>query len=421
MSKRVQSGHCTDALCLAVRTNAFLKTKMCPKAGSCSLGKNCSFAHSEEELRPLPEFKKTAICYNYRRGKCIDANCKFAHGDEDMVGYIPQPAIQARKICPFFIIGACRDENCVHAHMHSRRAASRLRTFLLAVKHALLGKGRVSVMNLRKKLKSGIPWQSLGFNSFNASITFLPGTDLLDSSVILDEIPETFELFDKLQLIIELNKKPQISHSTIPRDRLIGHEIDLFICPVCDGLVVDPVMINDCSHVVCSSCLTEWRSGMGSFQCPRCQSASTTGAITPLESDSENQLSSALRIIYDSISVSCDGCDWVGNPQSYSTHSCSVTSAATPSPPVVTPRASTAVATHSFAGVEEGRDVLPVEAGEILDVSAETDSGWVYATNRRTKESGWTPKSFLSSPPPTPRGLSSPRSDVYTPTTTNWY
>lgn len=200
MSRRLQSGNCTDALCLAVRTNALLKTKMCPKLETCILGKNCSYAHSDTELRPMPQFKKTAVCYNYKRGKCFDPDCKFAHGDEDMMGYIPQPSSQSRKICPYYISGSCLDVNCTNAHMTSRRAASRLRTYMITLRNALIG-GEVRVSSLKKRLRGGIPWQSVGFSSFKESVLFLPGVSISadDQYVVLRQTPETSALMERLQ------------------------------------------------------------------------------------------------------------------------------------------------------------------------------------------------------------------------------
>lgn len=60
----------------------FRKTKLCGnhKRNRCELGANCPFAHSQEELQPMPDLMKTKMCYNYFRRRCNDPNCKFAHG-----------------------------------------------------------------------------------------------------------------------------------------------------------------------------------------------------------------------------------------------------------------------------------------------------------------------------------------------------
>mmetsp|Transcript_36745 Transcript_36745/g.86146 ORF Transcript_36745/g.86146 Transcript_36745/m.86146 type:complete len:1649 (+) Transcript_36745:170-5116(+) len=64
----------------------FHKTKPCifNKKNRCELGSACPFAHSEEEMMPAPDLAKTKLCYNFFRGSCEDANCKFAHGFQEL-------------------------------------------------------------------------------------------------------------------------------------------------------------------------------------------------------------------------------------------------------------------------------------------------------------------------------------------------
>jgi len=64
----------------------FRKTKMCVfhKKNRCEMGHLCPFAHSQEELQPAPDLAKTKLCYNYFKGRCADARCKFAHGSEEL-------------------------------------------------------------------------------------------------------------------------------------------------------------------------------------------------------------------------------------------------------------------------------------------------------------------------------------------------
>ena len=432
MSRRIQSGHCTDALCLAVRTNAFLKTKMCPRLENCSLGKNCSFAHSDVELRPLPEFKKTAICYNFRRGKCIDPGCKFAHGEEDMMGYIPQTAMQPRKICPYYIIGACGAENCMHAHMVSRRAASRLKTFLVALRNGLLsvrqgGESIPSVMTLKKRLKGGIPWQSLGFATFKDAVLFLPGTHFTgdEEHVDFSATNGTRELLQKLQDLIDSTAKPpttptkevppgfgrSVSSSssygeiftpvrqslTLPQQLIKPHQIlgphsAFFVCPVCEGLAMDPMITEQCSHVICRLCIEVWTAFDLSkpFICPRCQSLVNPDEISRLSQESPTPTAAALAVIYDSIQVRCESCDWTGSPRNYASHQCCSASS------VVTPKSGSFVAVEDFRGDEtSSSNLLAVKRGEKLEISAQSDSGWAYVTKPDTHEAGWTPASFL--------------------------
>ena len=426
MSKRIQSGHCTDALCLAVKTNAFLKTKMCPRLQSCTLGKNCSYAHSEYELRPLPEFRKTAICYNYRRGKCVDPGCRFAHGDEDMMGYIPPPSIQTRKICPYFLVGNCRNINCLHAHMQSRRGASRLKTFLIALRNGLSGSpgAETSVLNLKKKLKGGIPWQSLGFSSFKEAVLFLPGTSLSfdEEYVMFNPTCETRQLIQSLQSLVDsssqkdvlsLNAEELPPYDLIPHlpspttfltssilrpDQVIGEFNEFFICAVCEGVSIEPLMTTVCCHVMCSACWEIWRGGReGPIACPKCQLEITEkeNQITLITTDNaDNPLAAAVSLMYDSIKASCDRCSWVGSPKDWPDHTCT-----TPSPSVVTPKSGTVVAVDDYCPSEDMLNVLRVKSGDIFELTAESGSGWAYVTNKDTLESGWTPTSYLTREP----------------------
>eukprot|EP00931_Biecheleriopsis_adriatica_P116385 TRINITY_DN92027_c0_g1_i1.p1 TRINITY_DN92027_c0_g1~~TRINITY_DN92027_c0_g1_i1.p1 ORF type:complete len:1460 (-),score=324.55 TRINITY_DN92027_c0_g1_i1:101-4480(-) len=64
----------------------FRKTKMCVfnKKNRCHIGPNCPFAHSKEELQPIPDLAKTKLCYNFFRRRCNDPQCKFAHGSAEL-------------------------------------------------------------------------------------------------------------------------------------------------------------------------------------------------------------------------------------------------------------------------------------------------------------------------------------------------
>lgn len=64
----------------------FRKTKRCVnhKKNRCELGADCPFAHTEEELLPMPDLAKTKMCYNYFRRRCNDPKCKFAHGSGEL-------------------------------------------------------------------------------------------------------------------------------------------------------------------------------------------------------------------------------------------------------------------------------------------------------------------------------------------------
>lgn len=434
MSRRIQSGHCTDALCMAVRTNAFLKTKMCPRLDTCTLGKNCSFAHSDKELRPLPQFKKTAICYNYRRGKCFDPQCRFAHGEQEMIGYAPQSPSQPRRICPYFILDACRDQDCPNTHLVSRRAASRLKTFLVALRNGLRVTERTDVTELKRRLKGGIPWQSLGFPGFKEAVLFLPGTRFVenDEEIEFHQSSATRELLQRVQTVIDSQKtitsptligrgiSPSISSSgalsilhglseeyeittpgppsvpyglpkqAIKPHQVIGATADFFVCPICEGVAVDPLITDTCSHVVCHACLDIWRAldEEKPFMCPKCQSVVTAQDVEPLSVDSPSPTAAALAVIYDSIQVKCEKCDWQGTPRSFSLHSCKAQA--------VTPMSGSFIAVEDFEEIPPGLHLLPVKRGERLELEAESESGWAFVKRTNTNETGWTPASYLS-------------------------
>lgn len=63
------------------------KTKMCAfyNVGKCTRGSLCAFAHSVQELRPLPDLRFTRLCELTKRGDiCRDVNCTFAHSLNDL-------------------------------------------------------------------------------------------------------------------------------------------------------------------------------------------------------------------------------------------------------------------------------------------------------------------------------------------------
>mmetsp|Transcript_87416 Transcript_87416/g.270644 ORF Transcript_87416/g.270644 Transcript_87416/m.270644 type:complete len:260 (+) Transcript_87416:99-878(+) len=62
------------------------KTRLCDfhKEGRCKYGSACAFAHSQEELKDMPDLRKTRICRSFTQGKCSSTNCKFAHGNEEL-------------------------------------------------------------------------------------------------------------------------------------------------------------------------------------------------------------------------------------------------------------------------------------------------------------------------------------------------
>ncbi|EAR84929.3 zinc finger C-x8-C-x5-C-x3-H type protein (macronuclear) [Tetrahymena thermophila SB210] len=63
------------------------KTKMCANfaSGNCLKGDQCSFAHSEAELKQKPDLNKTKLCEEFEKNKvCNNESCCFAHGIDDL-------------------------------------------------------------------------------------------------------------------------------------------------------------------------------------------------------------------------------------------------------------------------------------------------------------------------------------------------
>mmetsp|Transcript_53741 Transcript_53741/g.138443 ORF Transcript_53741/g.138443 Transcript_53741/m.138443 type:complete len:386 (-) Transcript_53741:273-1430(-) len=65
----------------------FTKTKMCKfhLLGLCSKGSSCHFAHTRDDLNPLPDLYRTKLCKSLiNTGQCNDAVCKYAHNREEL-------------------------------------------------------------------------------------------------------------------------------------------------------------------------------------------------------------------------------------------------------------------------------------------------------------------------------------------------
>jgi len=91
------------------------KTRLCVYnlEGKCGYGSNCSFAHSSNEIRGVPNLAKTQLCTKFAEGKCSDENCTYAHGQEDLRD---SPNFK-KKICKWNQKGQCRNgAKCGFAH-----------------------------------------------------------------------------------------------------------------------------------------------------------------------------------------------------------------------------------------------------------------------------------------------------------------
>merc|ERR1740138_364990 len=108
--------------------NQLHKTKMCAfnRSGECRYGSECSWAHSEEELKILPDLRKTRLCAAFQeRGRCDDPRCAFAHGEEDLRS---TAVFYRKKLCIWNAKGRCRNgDQCRFAHGHRQLAQERQR------------------------------------------------------------------------------------------------------------------------------------------------------------------------------------------------------------------------------------------------------------------------------------------------------
>jgi len=95
----------------------FFKTKICPHfiEGNCRRGDACNYAHSQTELKGVPNLKKTRICQLYQIGKCNMGNlCSFAHGDQELRS---TPEFFKTSLCHAYLKGSCKaGESCRYAH-----------------------------------------------------------------------------------------------------------------------------------------------------------------------------------------------------------------------------------------------------------------------------------------------------------------
>jgi hypothetical protein len=92
------------------------KTKMCMNflKGMCRHDQDCSYAHSEVELRERPNLRKTRLCRNFALGACaLGSGCSFAHGGEELKR-VTRPVV---RTCAHWATGTCwAGATCRFAH-----------------------------------------------------------------------------------------------------------------------------------------------------------------------------------------------------------------------------------------------------------------------------------------------------------------
>eukprot|EP00929_Paragymnodinium_shiwhaense_P030769 TRINITY_DN17379_c0_g1_i1.p1 TRINITY_DN17379_c0_g1~~TRINITY_DN17379_c0_g1_i1.p1 ORF type:complete len:462 (+),score=80.80 TRINITY_DN17379_c0_g1_i1:98-1483(+) len=71
----------------AAANSAFTKTRLCRfyAKGICKRGEGCTYAHTEAELRALPDVFRTKLCpLLSRTGRCMLVDCTYAHKEDEL-------------------------------------------------------------------------------------------------------------------------------------------------------------------------------------------------------------------------------------------------------------------------------------------------------------------------------------------------
>ncbi|KAL8275337.1 hypothetical protein Esti_000786 [Eimeria stiedai] len=103
--------------------NLLINTQLCARQvakGSCNK-KDCTFAHSEEELRPLPDLRKTKWCrLVFHSLPCTDGNCPYAHTVSELRSNAQDLVSYKTSFCKYFQRGNCLSGiHCRFAHCPS--------------------------------------------------------------------------------------------------------------------------------------------------------------------------------------------------------------------------------------------------------------------------------------------------------------
>lgn len=108
----------------AQRLQHFSRTKMCKFQilGMCAKGPDCAFAHSQRELRPLPDLTCTKLCKTLiETGYCTNESCTFAHNREELR---TTSTYHKTKLCRFSLAGHCAlGSRCNFAHSEAELRA----------------------------------------------------------------------------------------------------------------------------------------------------------------------------------------------------------------------------------------------------------------------------------------------------------
>ncbi|CAE7431328.1 FPR1, partial [Symbiodinium natans] len=108
----------------------YKQTRLCSfnLVGACKRGSACNFAHSEIDLKEMPDFSKTRICKNFMAGKCeLGSACSFAHGQQELI-----QAKKANKKSKAALVAAELHEEQLRHVVEAEKPVKALKEFLAA-------------------------------------------------------------------------------------------------------------------------------------------------------------------------------------------------------------------------------------------------------------------------------------------------
>ncbi|CRG95905.1 zinc finger protein, putative [Plasmodium gallinaceum] len=148
---------------LSLIKQQFFKTKMCPfqkNKNYCLNESNCHYAHSIDELKPMPDLRNTKLCdYIKKKIPCRNVNCKFAH-DINTLKPSVHLATYKSTICSFWGKGKCFNGNkCRFAHGSEDIKTNEDIDLLENAKHIKKNKNKISICDIKQGTSST--------NSFN--------------------------------------------------------------------------------------------------------------------------------------------------------------------------------------------------------------------------------------------------------------
>ncbi|SBT45008.1 zinc finger protein, putative [Plasmodium ovale wallikeri] len=158
---------------LSLIKKQFFKTKMCPfqkNKNYCLNESNCHYAHSVDELKPMPDLRNTKLCdYIKKKVPCRDINCKFAH-DIDTLKPSVHLATYKSTICSFWGKGKCFNGNkCRFAHgnddIKTNEGIDALAIAKYNRKHAIKNKNKNSISDLKQGTASTYSFNTCDYSA----------------------------------------------------------------------------------------------------------------------------------------------------------------------------------------------------------------------------------------------------------------